>query len=100
AWSVVEWHRGRTPAYRLVGLRVVRTSDGAPIGLWRSALREACCLVLLVPTLLVCGFLALVFVMGASPPDVLTSTQVMCEDARHQTLAEYVPDEDLEQRRN
>jgi len=112
AWSVVEWHRGRTPAYRLVGLRVVRTSDGAPIGLWRSALREACCLVLLVPTLLVCGFLALVFVMGASPPeglttrprrapwDVLTATQVMSEDARHQTLAEYVPDEDLEQRRN
>jgi hypothetical protein len=26
-WCVVEWANGRTPSYRLLGLRVVRTSD-------------------------------------------------------------------------
>ncbi len=112
AWSVVEWRNGRTPAYRITGHRVVRRSDGRTIGFWRSALRELCCLVLLIPTLLACGLLAIVFVMGASPPeglssqprrapwDVLTATEVMCEDRSPRGLAEYVPDEDLAERRN
>ena len=112
AWSVVEWRRGRTPSYRLTGLRVVRSSDGTPIGFWRSALREVCCLLLLIPTLLACGLLAIVFVMGASPPeglssrprqapwDVLSGTEVMKEEIPHQALAEYVPEEDLAQRQN
>jgi uncharacterized RDD family membrane protein YckC len=112
AWSVVEWRRGRTPAYRFTGHRVVSCASGRPIGLGRSALRELCCLVLLIPTLITCGLLAIVFVMGASPPegllrdprrapwDVLTGTQVMCEDRRPRGLAEYVPEEDLSLRRN
>lgn len=94
AWSVVEWCSGRTPSYRRTHLRVVRRSDGKPIGLGRSVLREACCALLLVPTLLACCFLALGFAMGASPPegvlgqsrhapwDVLTRTEVVNE-AQH-----------------
>ena len=90
-WSVVEWCSGRTPGYRRTNLRVVRRSNGKPIGLGRSMLREACCAVLLVPTLVACSFLALGFVMGASPPeglfsqsrrapwDVLTRTDVVSE---------------------
>jgi RDD family len=112
AWSIVEWRAGRTPAYRLTGHRVVRRSDGRPIGFCRSALRELCCLVLLIPTLLACCLLAIVFVMGASPPeglssqprrapwDVLTATEVMREDGRPRGLADYVLEEDLELRRN
>jgi hypothetical protein len=69
AWSVVEWWSGRTPSYRRTHLRVVRRSDGKPIGLGRSLLRELCCAVLLVPTLVGCLFLALGFAMGASPPE-------------------------------
>jgi hypothetical protein len=72
AWSVVEWRRGRTASFRLTGLRVVRRSDGRPIGLSWSILRNAiCCTLLLVPTIVACVVLALVFVMGASPPDHL-----------------------------
>jgi RDD family protein len=112
AWSVVEWRRGRTPGYRLTGLVVVRHSDGGPIGLGRSVLRELCCLLLLLPTLVVCGLLAIAFVMGASPPDglstqprrapwdVLTATEVMREVTRHGVLGEFTPDGDLAQRRN
>ncbi len=70
-WSVVEWCGGRTPSYRLTGLRVVRRADGKPVGLGRSVIRELCCAVLLLPTLAVCCVLAIVFVMGASPPDGL-----------------------------
>ena len=71
-WSVVEWRRGRTASFRLTGLRVVRRSDGRPIGLARSILRNAiCCTLLLVPTIVACCVLALAFVMGASPPDQL-----------------------------
>jgi hypothetical protein len=93
-WSVAEWRHGSTPSYRRTGLRVVRRSDGQPIGLWRSVLRELCVLVLLLPTLVVCIFLALVFVMGASPPDgmlgqprsapwdVVTRTEVVDELGR------------------
>lgn len=91
AWSVVEWWHGRTPGYRLTHLRVVRRSDGRPIRLGRSVLREVCCAVLLIPTLVVCVFIALGFAMGASPPegvlgqsrhapwDVLTRTEVVNE---------------------
>ena len=94
AWSVVEWCNGRTPSYRRTKLRVVRKSDGKPIGLGRSVLREACCALLLVPTLVACFFLALSFAMGASPPegvfgqsrhapwDLLTRTDVVNE-AQH-----------------
>jgi hypothetical protein len=91
-WSVVEWRRGRTASFRLTGLRVVRRSDGRPIGLVRSILRNAiCCTLLLVPTIVACCVLALVFVMGASPPDhllreprpapwdLLTRTEVVSE---------------------
>jgi RDD family len=93
-WSVAEWRHGSTPSYRRTGLRVVRRSDGRPIGLWRSALRELCVLVLLLPTLVVCSLLALAFVMGASAPDgllrqpraapwdVLTRTEVADEFGR------------------
>jgi hypothetical protein len=70
-WSVAEWRHGRTPSYRRVGLRVVRRSDGRPIGLWRSLLRELSLLVLFVPTLVVGTLVALAFVMGASAPDGL-----------------------------
>ena len=38
-WSVVEWRRGRTASFRLTDLRVVRRSDGRPIGLARSLRR-------------------------------------------------------------
>jgi hypothetical protein len=91
AWSVVEWRNGRTPSYRRTNLRVVRKLDGKPVGLGRSVLRELCCALLLVPTLLACVFLALGFAMGASPPegifnqarsapwDVLTRTEVVNE---------------------
>jgi RDD family protein len=94
AWSVAEWRHGSTPSYRRTGLRVVRLSDGRPIGLWRSVLRELCVVVLLLPTLVVCSLLGLAFVMGASPPDgllrkpraapwdVLTRTEVVDEFGR------------------
>jgi uncharacterized RDD family membrane protein YckC len=72
-WSVFEWRRGRTPAYRLVGLRVVRRSDGRRAGLLRSAVRELCCALLILPTTIACCLLALTFVMGASPPSGLMS---------------------------
>jgi hypothetical protein len=73
-WSMVEWRHGRTASFRLTGLRVVRSSDGRPIGLGRSILRNALlCTVLLVPTILICLVVALTFVMGASPPNDLLS---------------------------
>jgi hypothetical protein len=90
-WSVWEWRNGRTPSYRRTGLRVVRRSDGRPIGLWRSVAREICLLVLVLPTLLICSLVAMAFVMGASAPDgffrqarrapwdVLTRTEVVDE---------------------
>jgi RDD family len=93
-WSVVEWSGGRNPSYRRTGLRVVRKSNGKPIGLVRSVLREICCALLLIPTLVACCFIALSFAMGASPPegvlgqsarapwDVLTRTNVVNE-AQH-----------------
>jgi hypothetical protein len=91
AWSVVEWRHGRNPGYRLTNLRAVRRSDGRPIGFGRSLCRETCCALLLLPTLLACGVLALGFAMGASPSegvfgqsrrapwDVVTRTDVVNE---------------------
>jgi hypothetical protein len=73
-WSVVEWRHGRTASFKLTGLRIVRNSDGRPIGLWRSVLRNAVlCTVLLIPTMLLCLVVAFAFVMGASPPSDLFS---------------------------
>jgi hypothetical protein len=70
--SVLEWRRGSTASFRLTGLRVVRQSDGTPIGLGRSLLRNGVlCTLLLIPTALVCIVIALAFVMGASPPNDL-----------------------------
>jgi hypothetical protein len=70
-WCVVEWANGRTPSYRVLGLRVVRTSDEQPARLVRSFARGLICLVLVVPTIVVCCVIAITFVFGASPPDDL-----------------------------
>jgi RDD family len=71
-WSVVEWRHGRTPSYRLLGLRVVRRSDDRPIGLGRSLLRSGiCCPVMVVPTVVIGGVIGLCFAFGASPPEGL-----------------------------
>jgi hypothetical protein len=73
-WSVLEWRRGSTASFRLSGMRVVRQSDGSPIGLGRSIVRNALlCTVLLIPTILACIVIAFAFVMGASPPNDLFS---------------------------
>ncbi len=94
-WSVFEWRHGRTPSYRLLGLRVVRRSDAQPIGVGRSLLRSGiCCPVLIVPTVVIAGVVGLCFAMGASPPDgllreprtapwdYLTATKVLDEGTR------------------
>jgi RDD family len=70
-WSAVEWRHGRTPAYRLLGLRIVRHSNGAPTGTARAVLRELCCALLILPTVALCCIVAVSFVMGASPPNGL-----------------------------
>ena len=72
-WSAVEWRQGRTPAYRLLGLCVVRRADGQRIGFWRSLARSGICLLLVVPTVLIGAVVGLCFAMGASPPDGLLS---------------------------
>jgi hypothetical protein len=72
--SVLEWRRGSTASFRLTGLRVVRRSDGTPIGLgWSIARNAVLCTVLLIPTILACVVIAFTFVMGASPPNDLLS---------------------------
>ncbi|HWF16139.1 MAG TPA: RDD family protein [Acidimicrobiales bacterium] len=101
-WSILEWHSGRTASFRLTGLRVVRNSDGRPIGLGRSILRNALlCTLLLLPTMLTCLVVAITFVMGASPPndlfskarnapwDRLTRTTVVQERRRPFTRGKY-----------
>jgi hypothetical protein len=101
-WSVFEWRRGSTASFRPTGLRVVRRSDGAPIGLARSIVRNAVlCTVLLVPTVLACIVIAFAFVMGASPPgdlfskprnapwDVLSNTMVVQERRRPFSRGKY-----------
>ena len=70
-WSVVEWCRGRTPSYRILGLRVVRMSDERPIGLARSLARWSICILLVVPMVVGCCVIGLSFVFGASAPDDL-----------------------------
>jgi RDD family len=71
-WSLIEWRTGRTPSYRLLKLRVVSRSDGRPIGFTKSFVRNGIfCTVLLLPTIVVCCLLGVVFAMGASPPDQL-----------------------------
>lgn len=73
-WSVLEWRRGSTASFRLSGLRVVRKSDGTPIGLGWSIVRNALlCTALVIPTVIVCVVIAVAFVMGASPPNDLFS---------------------------
>jgi hypothetical protein len=94
-WSVFEWRRGRTPTYRLLGLRVVGRSDGQPIGLGRSFLRSGiCCPLLIIPTAAIGSVVLLCFAFGASPPDglftqprrapwdALTATTVLDERSR------------------
>jgi RDD family len=94
-WSLVEWKHGRTASFRLTHLRVVRRSDGSPVGLGRSLVRNlVCCTVLIVPTILACLVIGLAFVMGASPPsgllsspraapwDLLTDTKVVSESLK------------------
>jgi uncharacterized RDD family membrane protein YckC len=94
AWSVVEWRNGRTPSYRRLGLRVVRCSDGRPIGLFRSLVRSGlCCTLLVIPTVVIGAIIGACFALGASPPDgllrqprrapwdFLTSTMVVDERA-------------------
>jgi hypothetical protein len=105
-WSVFEWRRGRTPAYRLLGLRVVDRSDGQPIGLGRSFLRSGiCCPLLVVPTAVIGSVVLLCFAFGASPPDglftmprrapwdALTGTTVLDERSRPELRlgAEFQP---------
>jgi uncharacterized RDD family membrane protein YckC len=41
AWSVAEWRHGRTPAKRLLRMRVVDAVSGEPVGLRVMALRQA-----------------------------------------------------------
>lgn len=101
-WSVLEWRRGRTASFHVTGLRVVRQSDGSPIGLGLSILRNAIlCSVLLLPTMVACVVIALAFVMGASPPndlfskprnapwDRLTKTMVVQERRRPFSRGKY-----------
>jgi uncharacterized RDD family membrane protein YckC len=94
-WSVLEWRHGRTPSYRLLGLRVVRQSGRQPVGLGRSFLRSGiCCPVLVIPTVVIGAIVLLCFAFGASPPDglfsqprrapwdIVTRTTVLDERAR------------------
>jgi RDD family len=106
-WSIFEWRHGRTPSYRLLGLRVVRRSNGEAIGLGRSFARSGlCCPVLVVPTIVIGGIVGVCFALGASPPDGLlsrpraapwdrlTSTRVLDERADSET--EEVTDADTD----
>jgi hypothetical protein len=70
-WCVIEWPNGRTPSYRVLGLRVVRLSDDQPIRLVRSFARSSLCLVLVIPTVVLCCVIAISFVFGASAPEDL-----------------------------
>ena len=106
-WSVVEWRHGRTPSYRLLGLRVVRRSDERPIGLGRSCLRSGvCCPLMLIPTIVICVVVGICFTLGASPPDGLlrqpraapwdrvTATRVL--DERAEPAREEISDQEME----
>jgi RDD family len=104
AWSIVEWRHGRTVSYRLLGLRVVRRGDARPVGFIRSFFRNGVlCTVLLIPTIIACVLLAVVFFMGASPPDdlltkarsapwdLLTRTEVLDERSQIAGLTIFTP---------
>ena len=92
-WCVLEWGNGRTPSYRILGLRVVRTSDGQPARPARSFVRSSICLVLVIPTVVIGCVIGTSFVFGASAPedllrrprtapwDRLTATEVVDERA-------------------
>jgi hypothetical protein len=105
-WSVVEWRNGRTPSYRLLGLRVVRRSDGRPIGVGRSFVRSGiCCPLMVIPTIVICAVIGVCFALGASPPDGLwrqpraapwdrvTATEML--DERAGPAAEPMPNREL-----
>jgi hypothetical protein len=70
-WCVLEWGKGRTPSYRLLGLRVVRSSDEQRIRFARSFARSTICLLLVLPTAVVCCVIGISFVFGASAPEDL-----------------------------
>jgi hypothetical protein len=70
-WSVLEWRDGRTPSYRLLGLRVVRVADDRPIHFAKSLARSVLCGLLVIPTVAVCCVIGISFVFGASAPDDL-----------------------------
>lgn len=106
AWSFYEWRHGRTPSYRLLGLRVVRGADRQTIGLGRSLVRSGIlCSLLVVPTVVIGAVILLCFAFGASPPDglfrqprrapwdTLTGTTVLDERTRPiiQLGAEFQP---------
>jgi hypothetical protein len=93
-WCVLEWRNGRTPSYRLLGLRVVRTADEQPVRLARSFARSCICFLLVIPTTVICCIIGVSFVFGASAPedllrrprtapwDRLTGTKVVDERTR------------------
>jgi RDD family len=104
-WTAIEWRHGRTASYRVTGLRVVRRGGNRPIGLGRSLLRNAvCCTLLVIPTIVACVLLGVVFVMGASPPDdlltkarsapwdLLTGTEVLDERSQITGLSVFTPE--------
>jgi hypothetical protein len=103
-WSVLEWRDGRTPSYRLLGLRVVRVSDERPIRFARSLARSSLCGLLVIPTVAVCCVIGISFVFGASAPDNLfnqpraapwdhfTSTKVIDEHAQPNLGGELRPE--------
>jgi hypothetical protein len=70
-WCVLEWRNGRTPSYRLLGLRVVRKADEQPVRLARSLARSCICFLLVIPTTLICCIIGISFVFGASAPEDL-----------------------------
>ena len=70
-WSVLEWRGGRTPSYRVLGMRVVLVSDERPIRWARSLARSSICGLLLIPTVAICCVIGICFVFGASSPDDL-----------------------------
>src|ERR1700722_8074158 len=67
-WCVLEWRKGRTPSYRLLGLRVVRVADEQPVRLVRSLARSCICFLFVVPTTVICCIVGISFVFGASAP--------------------------------
>jgi hypothetical protein len=104
-WSVLEWRDGRTPSYRLLGLRIVRLSDERPTRIARSLARSSICFLLVIPTIVACCVIGVCFVFGASPPDdllrhprtapwdYLTATKVT--DERMQEVAVGDADHDM-----